>query len=221
MGNIFGYVNRLILPQRCIFCYKPIYTKDAVCNSCRNILPYLGGSDWRRGKNFRYCVSALSYEKNVAPAIHRFKYHGRYHYAAYFASLLARLLAAQRDDFDMITWIPQSLSRTMERGYNHSKLLAVETAKQLEFNKPLKLLRKCRHTERQVMMDKNERTVNLKGSFKAVNRETFLGKRILIIDDVVTTGSTLEECAGVLLEAGASEIVCATVARAMPHAKRP
>ncbi len=114
----------------------------------------------------------------------------------------------------MISWVPLSAKRLRKRGYDQAKLLAVEAARNLDCV-AVETLRKVRNTDAQSSInDDSARRANILGAYEVPDPEFVAGKRILLIDDVVTTGATLSECARVLRTFGAKEVVCASLARA-------
>ena len=210
---ILNTLLSFVLPKNCIFCGGRIYTNASICPGCIGSLPYLGGDDYRRGLYFSRCVSLFNYEGKIANAVKAFKYRGKYKYADTLGAMLAALIKRQGEEFDIITYVPQSAARAFARGYNPSRLLALEASKRLAPIPCKKLMRKVRHTRRQVGKSAVERRENLTGSFALAKNADVVQKRILIIDDVVTTGATLEECALTLVRAGAAEVTCATLAK--------
>ena len=118
------------------------------------------------------------------------------------------------DTFDLICWAPVSKKRRRKRGYDQGELLAREAAKQLG-RECVPLLKKVRDTPAQSgLKDPSARRANVMGAYQAVEPALVVGKRILLVDDVVTTGETLSECASTLLMAGAEEVFCVTLAKA-------
>ena len=116
-------------------------------------------------------------------------------------------------EYDLVTWVPLSRRRLRERGYDQARLLAKATAKELGL--PLTpTLHKQRNTQPQSGTgDAAKRRANITGAYRMKRGADVAGKRVLLIDDIVTTGATLSECARVLGKAGAEQVVCATVAR--------
>ena len=114
--------------------------------------------------------------------------------------------------FDTVTWVPVSPRRLRQRGYDQARLLA-ESACRLWETKPLPLLRKTVHNPAQSgLKEAAARRANVLGVYEAVDPERISGHRILLVDDICTTGATLAECARVLREAGAADVVCAAAA---------
>ena len=115
--------------------------------------------------------------------------------------------------FDLVTWAPVGRKRRRKRGYDQAYLLAKQACKMLAVE-PVRLLKKKSGVTPQSRLDSAERRrANIAGAYKAVNCDLIRNKRILVIDDIVTTGATLSECAKTLLLAGAEDVCCATLAR--------
>ena len=125
-----------------------------------------------------------------------------------------KLLQSNPDGFDCLTWVPVSSLRKLRRGYDQVELLAKAVGKELGME-PVPLLKKVRHNRPQSgIPDAAKRRANVLGAYRAINRDAISGKRILLLDDILTTGATAGECARVLLTCGAKEIHCAAVAAA-------
>lgn len=149
----------------------------------------------------------------------QYKFYGQRHLAEVFALPLANFIRASfLHRYDLITWIPISKERLRTRGYNQSELLAKEIA-QLLGQKALPLLHHPRPKPPQSgIATAADRKANVSGCFTLASSNDLRGARILLVDDVITTGSTLEEAAQVLRAGGASEVLCATVCRTRPGA---
>ncbi|MBR5528857.1 MAG: ComF family protein, partial [Oscillospiraceae bacterium] len=127
----------------------------------------------------------------------------------------AHIREAFPDGFDLIGWVPVSTLRKMSRGYDQAQLLAKETGKALSLQ-PTRLLKKIRNTPPQSgILGLSQRKANVLGAYKVIDPALVRDKRILLLDDVVTTGATVSECARMLLTAGAKEVFCVTVACAV------
>ena len=209
----------LLYPPRCAFCGALLDSGRAgLCPACRRDLPWLSGPEAEQSGadlSFTLCVSPLRYQGKVREAIHRYKFEGCPGRAAAFGPLIARCVSEHlAGQYDRITWAPLSPKRKRKRGYDQAYLLARAAAKELG-TAPVGLLRKVRHTAAQSgLSEAGDRRANVKGAYEVPDPALVQGKRILLIDDVVTTGSTLSECAGALREAGAEAVVCAALARA-------
>lgn len=211
--RFFERISNLLFVPKCVFCGKVI-ENGMICRECQDGLPYCHGKV-KGGDFYSACVSSLYYTGDVRNSMRRFKFYGKSYYAEEYAGLLADTIIRELSgEYDVITWVPVSAKRERERGYDQSKLIAEKTAKLLG-DKPEKLLVKKRHTKAQSGLTGPEvRRANITGAYEAVNIELFMGKRVLLIDDIFTTGATFSECARTLLMAGAEDVVCASVCRA-------
>ena len=205
----------LLYPRRCVFCHRFLERgEDDVCPACRKKLRFTQSDGEQHGDFFSLCVSPLYYEDDVRESILRFKFQSCSGYAGAYAEFLAAYIRERLDGrYDLISWVPLSRKRLKERGYDQAKLLAEETAKHLELT-VTPTLEKYRDVPRQSQMGSPEkRRANIAGVYRARNTEQIAGQRILLIDDVITSGSTLSECARTLRTHGVKEVLCATLAR--------
>ena len=130
-----------------------------------------------------------------------------------------KLLREDRADFDVLTWIPISEKRRRKRGFDQVELLAEKLAQELGIM-PQPLLKKIRDNPAQSgIVGQAERRANVLGVYQVLNPEQLQGKRVLLLDDIITTGATAGECARVLLTAGAKEVHFAVIAAARQHKK--
>lgn len=214
MGAFSAFLD-ILFPPRCVFCRKFLKnSREPVCPDCLKTLPYTSDGGEKTGDFFSVCVSPLYYEGSVREALLRYKFREATGYAKPFGELLARCVKENLSGrYDLISWVPLSKKRLKERGYDQSMLLAYATALELD-DVAVSTLEKHIHVEKQSAMGSAEkRRANISGAYRVEDPELVAGKRILLIDDIVTTGSTLSECARTLLTAGAKEVLCAAVAR--------
>ena len=123
-----------------------------------------------------------------------------------------KLSEAHPDGFDFLTWVPISTMRKLSRGYDQVALLAEAVGQELGIT-PVPLLRKIRHNPPQSgIVGEAQRRANVLGAYEAPNDDLLAGKRIVILDDIITTGATVSECARVLLTVGAKEVHCGAMA---------
>ena len=209
-------LGSLLFPPKCPFCGGLLAEGETdLCQRCRVSLPYTRGGGRTSGSFFSLCVSPLEYRGLARAALLRYKFAGRSAYAGCFARLLSACIREQlAGKYDLITWVPVSLLRLRKRGFSQSRLLAEAAARQLGV--PCRrLLVKRRHTRAQSgLRGAASRRANVSGAFRVRTPAAFAGKRVLVIDDVVTTGATLSECARLLLTAGADRVLCATLCSA-------
>ena len=155
--------------------------------------------------------SAFVYDGTVRTSILRFKFGNCGNFSRIFAKFLAAVATRQNIEFDLVAFAPMSKNSLRKRGYNQAQLLAQHFCDILDCNEKLcDAIRKSKETKPQESLGKAERKTNLVGAYSCV--ADVKGKRVLIIDDIKTTGATLNECAKVLKRAGATTVIGLTVA---------
>ena len=201
----------LLFPPKCAFCGRLLAGgEEGICASCRSELPRTG--DAARKCDFLRAVTApLYYEGTVRRALLRYKFESAPARGAVFGRLIAEdLLRREAVDFDTVTWVPLSRKRERRRGYDQARLLAEAAAERLGMRAE-PLLQKVRDVPPQSRLNTPEaRRANISGCYEAA--APVEGRRILIVDDIVTTGSTLSECARVLMLSGAEDVRGAALA---------
>ena len=217
MSGPVNWLLDLLFPPRCVFCGKLLADGERdFCARCQRELPWLEGpAAEQKGEFFSLCAAPLRYQGAVRDSIRRYKFKGRQGYHKAYGKLVAQCVHDHlAGRYDLITWVPLSDKRRKERGYDQAFLLASAAALELG-DVAVETLRKSRHTDAQSGLEgEAERRANVLGAYAAVDPELLAGKRVLLIDDVVTTGATFSECARVLRTMGAKDVVCAALARA-------
>ncbi len=193
----------LLHGKRCPGCGGELDGALAQCSSCLKMPP-------RPWKN---AISLMQMENSGKKVIYALKFSGNTAMARALSELASPLLA--HPDFagcDMIVPVPLHWQRYLQRSYNQSALLAKMLSRKIDipYKNPLKRIRK---TPRQATLSRQERLNNLNGAFIVPDPTKVAGKKILLVDDVLTTGATLHCCAEALLNAGAESVVIFTVAR--------
>ena len=207
-----GLLN-LLFPPKCCICGR-ILTHPGICSACEAKLPRTEGQAVQTLEGGLRCASPLFYEAGVREALLRFKFYGARWAAEPFGELIAECAAEEfSGEFDTVTWAPVSKKRKKERGYDQAELLA-RSACCLWETEPVRLLEKVVNNPAQSgLQDESARRANVLGVYDAVSEEQISGKKILLIDDICTTGATLHECSRVLLDAGADAVMAVTAAR--------
>ena len=217
MSGPVEWLLDLLFPPKCVFCGKVLSSGErGFCVRCQKELPWLeGAAAEQSGEFFSLCASPLAYRDQVRDSIRRYKFKGRQGYHRTYGRLVAQCVRGHlAGRYDLITWVPLSDRRRKERGYDQAFLLCSAAALELG-GTVVETLRKDRNTRAQSGLDDDgARRANVLGAYAVVDPERVAGKRVLLIDDVITTGSTISECARILRAAGASDVVCATLARA-------
>ena len=206
----------LLFPQKCPFCQKILDDpRSPLCPDCQGKLPWLSGAEaCRQVEGTAGCLSPLAYRDGVPEAVRRYKFPGNPSYGRPFGLLMAQCAGDNlKEPVDLVTWVPLSRKRLRRRGYDQAELLARAACRAWD-TQPVRLLRKTVNNPSQTSRkDAAARRENVKDAYEAVDAAQIAGHRILLVDDVCTTGSTLLECIRVLKEAGAASVVCAALAR--------
>ncbi len=226
----FPDVQEMLLPQRCALCRDPC--EQILCTPCRESLPWnrlacprcaqplttpparLCADCTAAPPEFDAAWSAFRYAEPVAQAVHRLKYHADFRSARWLTEEMASALAARSEPLpDLLIPVPLHGRRLQRRGYNQALELARRLAGRLVVEVDAKAARRLRHTQDQIGKTAPERRRNVKGAF-AVSAARVRDKHLALIDDVMTTGSTLAELARACRRSGARKIEVWTVARA-------
>jgi competence protein ComFC len=209
LQNLFSDLLDLVFPPRCENCGR---VDTAWCDDC---LVRLQAHPLfiRERHNVAHIPQLLAsgvHEGLLQTAIHAFKYHQQPQLGMILGERLARLLPQNAWQIDLVTPVPLHASRMKKRGYNQSEVLGniVAQSHAIPLNS-LAILRE-RETRQQVGLNRAERMVNVADAFRAT--DVVIGKTLLIVDDVVTTGSTLSACADAALQGGAKRVYALTLA---------
>ena len=211
--NMLTWLWQLLFPPKCILCRKVLENGEQdLCRSCRVDAPeYPAGK--RKLQFLDSFVAVWYYEGYVRHSLLRYKFYNARSLSVSYGRLLAmKLLREHPEGFDVLTWIPISPLRKLRRGYDQCELLAREVGKELGLT-PVPTLKKVRNNRQQSRIQGHaQRRANVLGVYQVSDGESVRGKRVLLLDDILTTGATAGEAARVLLTAGASEVHCAAVA---------
>lgn len=208
--GIFTKIFDLIFPPRCVCCERLGYF---ICPSCKAKISYLlTRTTPPQPLDSLYAVAHFN-DPVIKEAILAFKYQKLSAMAPELSDMLAQRIKKEKIRFDILAFVPISRRRKAWRGFNQSEVLARELGRKL--NKPIFLeLKKTKETKTQVGLGKRDREKNLLSAFSCDDWEKRLkGKRILLIDDVATTGATIIECAKTLKKSGAKSVAALVLAR--------
>ena len=203
----------LLYPRRCVFCCRLTQGGATVCPHCRDTLPYTKAAAEQHFPHLSACCSPLYYTDTVRSSLLRYKFGGRSVYAECYGEFLAKCIDENHISCDSITWTPLSRQRLRKRGYDQARLLAQELSRRTGLP-CISTLRKLRNNPAQSSTgNAQKRKQNVRGVYALQKGVSVQGRRILLVDDIVTTGATLSACAEVLKKAGAAEITAVTLAR--------
>jgi ComF family protein len=194
-----GRSVNIIVPPICKKCGQR--SKEELCISCQTSTP-----------KYKSLRSWAYFDDNVRNAIHNLKYNRDICLGDVFAIPMINLLKNQQWEIDLIAPVPLGLARFAERGYNQSSLLAIPIALNLGIHYNSKAIARIRETKSQVDLPFELRKQNVKGAFTA-NRDLVDGKTVLIVDDVATSGATLDACSEALMSNGADKVYGITLTR--------
>lgn len=189
-------------PRGCAACDAPVRIRAAFCPACARTA--VAAED--------PTLAPFAFGGALAEAIKRTKYGARSDLGAVLGALLAGELARRATKYDLVVPVPLHPRRLAERGFNQSALIARPVAWALGATLHTRALERVRDTPPQAKLGRIERLGNMSGAFTA--RGDLRGKRVLVVDDVVTTGATLAACIGALAAHGAAEVGAVAVARA-------
>ena len=206
----------LLFPPKCPFCQRLLHDPRApLCPNCQASLPWRTGRAGERRVDFTQgCWSPLAYQAQVREAVQRYKFAPAPAYGRPFGLLMAQCARDQGVEAELVTWAPLSKKRRRKRGFDQGELLARTVGECLALP-VLPLLEKSRHTVPQSSLpDGAARRANALGAYSLLPGGRIEGRRVLLVDDVVTSGATLSECARLLCQGGAKQVLCLTLAQA-------
>lgn len=191
----------------CSVCSLPVrgYEKEFVCDECLAHPGY-----------FDYAVQAIGFEGRARELILDYKFNDQIHLAADFADWMEGAARSRMSvaDIDIVTEVPLTGRTMFRRGYNQSEYLARQLSRRMN-RKHLRVLARTGKPQTQSSLNAAKRAANVTGTFKVTKPQYVRGRTVLLVDDIMTTGSTVSECAKILKEAGAKKVWVLTLARAL------
>ena len=195
----------ILFPDKCLYCKK--YGK-IICNECFKKLNNKSIFKRLNGNYFDYIFCTSFYNELIKSQIHKFKFYNQAYFYRYFIEISLRdcKIFDFLKKFDFITYIPMNYKKQIKRGYNQSELLAKELGKKLKI-KVINTLKKIDGVKTQSTLTKEERKENVKNAFEFIGDRDLKGKNIILVDDILTTGSTAEASSKILKENNVN-IIC-------------
>lgn len=196
--------------ERCTMCGVRIEGHKDICDSCR-----------RYPREFSYARSAVVFEDNARILIHKLKFNSERYIAKYLSAFLVDVFVDEKINCDIVTCVPLSKKRRRARGYNQAEEIAKYFCERLELDCDMSILVKVKEIEPFAKSTASERIEMVSGAYEAVKPELIQDKTVLLIDDVLTTGSTTSEVSKTLVEAGAKEVIVLTFASTALSSNKP
>lgn len=240
LAEVFSDLSEVFFPPQCLGCAEIIHPFDNqmfcaacadqvhfitgdICRICGTTFPdspaesHLCGDCLDTKPHFSRARAIFSYKDIIVNAIHKFKYKKDLSSGEILASFIAGYSFPDIDfaDYSLIIPVPLHIKRLRERGFNQALILARAIGEKQNINVDFSVLKRHKFTQTQTGSNKKERKQNIGGAFEVSDRQKIAGKNIILIDDVYTTGATVNECAKTLMKGGAQNISVLTLARVL------
>lgn len=224
--GIFKAIAAALFPNLCIACGEAIPEGEYLCEYCTEMAALVDYTKncrrcgslkkncecSRRVFHFNGCIAPFYNDGVIRDAMYSFKFAHKDYIGKFFAQKMSIMVKSVYSDikFDGIVYVPMRTSKRLKRGFNQSEVLARHISKILDLPIFYNTLISGKKTKVQHKLKEQERFKNIKGKFIANKKYNLTGKTILLVDDIKTTGATLDECAKQLMLLGADEVYCIT-----------
>lgn len=207
------FLLQILYPKQCLICGK--LEQDTICSKCYNTLKIEAKVEQYKNKTFNKHLYIFKYEGKIRNLIIDYKFNDKPYLNELFAKIILKneKICRKIKKYDIIIPVPIHKKRKNERGYNQSELIARKLAKNLNVELVTDSLIKQKNTLPQSTLSKKQREENVKTVYKIQNRQKIENKKIILLDDIYTTGATAEECSKILKQNGAKEILVLTIAK--------
>lgn len=221
INGFFGVLFNLLYPQDCLLCSNRIndLKVSPICGDCIDKIKINPDASRIEGRteNFAFDCAfyATVYEEAVKKCICLFKYEGKTQMANPLGKLICDFAVRNigAENIDMIVPVPLHPVKLRERQFNQSELLAAHLARKMNKSVVKDKVKRIKYTAPQTELNRDQRLRNVRGAFLVRKNADFREKTVLLVDDVLTTGATLHECAKALKDAGAKKVVALALAR--------
>lgn len=214
MKSLLDSILCFLFPPRCVLCEKLLEGKGVdICPECLTAARVFAHQPWKIS-HLKSWHALWQYGGNVRESLVRYKFRQRRNYRVTYGRELAQKIRDSKVEFDLITWVPIHWLRKIGRGYDQVELLAEVVGRELGIQ-PVRLLHKRRNNRKQSTLRSLEsRKRNVKDAYRITDGADLKGKRVLLLEDIITTGATIGEAARMLKEGGAKEVhgFCVAVA---------
>ena len=214
--EVFSRLLDLVYPPKCVFCGKILERSGyCVCGKCEKELHYNTNPVLsKKADGTNLCLSPLEYTDEVRESLLRYKFGGCLHYAETYSRIVSKIVYEYSSDCDIITWVPLSRKRKRSRGYDQAQLIAEGLSNLTGLDCKRLLVKTVDNPAQSGTKSAAVRAENVKGVYAPADTK-IKGRHVLLVDDIITTGSTVSECAKTLKKAGAASVTVVTVAAAV------
>lgn len=212
--NLIDTFLDMLFPHVCGFCGKG--NKTGLCDKCEKSLnsKMIYKIDTYTNMFFDEHIYAMKYE-DIREKILDYKFHDKSYLYKTFSKMIlkSKKICDILKSYDIIVPVPIHKKRKNERGYNQSELISKEIAKNIDELTSVMVLKKIKNNTRQSLLDEKSRITNVKNVYEIVSKEIIYNKRIILFDDIYTTGNTVNECSRILKLNGAKYILVLSLAK--------
>ena len=212
--KLFEEFLNVIFPHVCGFCEQ--IDKNGLCKDCEKTISkmLIYKRQGYKDKFFDEHIYILDYE-NIRGKILEYKFNNKSYLYKTFAKIIlnSKKICDILKSYDIITSVPIHKKRKKERGYNQSELIAREISKNIDEICYKDVLKKIKNNPKQSLLNEEERVFNVKNVYEVLDKEIIYNKRIILFDDIYTTGNTVNECSRVLKQNGAKYILVLSLAK--------
>lgn len=214
------FLLQILYPKQCLICGK--LEQDTICSKCYNFLKIEAKIENYENKSFKEHLYIFKYEGKIRNLIIDYKFNDKPYLNELFAKIILKneKICRKIKKYGIIIPVPIHKKRKSERGYNQSELIARRVAKNLKLELVTDSLIKQKNTLPQSILSKKQRQENAKQVYKIQNKQKIENKKIILLDDIYTTGATTEECSKILKQNGAKEILVLTIAKDIIEVRR-
>jgi len=212
--KIIDNILELLYPTKCMFCHKITGSSNIrICDSCLKSIEYTGKDNEQKFPELDWCRSPLYYSGLSRESLRRYKFGGNKFYGPEYAKIILKNIDLNQNSCDIISWVPISRKRLRQRRFDQSQIIALALADVLMSDCRQVLIKNKNNKAQSSIGGRSNRRLNVMGVYSCTDPQIIQGKTILLVDDIVTTGATLSECAATLKSAGAKAVCAVTVAR--------
>ena len=213
LNNALIFIEKILFPPCCLICGKQ--TKEKLCRECKNRIFNELKISIKCRKNYKH-LYLFEYKSEPRRLILDYKFKDKSYLYDFFTEIILKKekIYGILERYDIIIPVTIQLKRKKQRGYNQSELIAKKVASKIENLKyENNILIKAKNTLPQSSLNRKQREQNVKNVYKIINSKKILNKKIILFDDIYTTGNTTKECVKILKENGAREVLVFTIAK--------